>query len=67
YKGDFGCRGFALTSVLSKPGTPGGNDNTFPVSHPRFGRVANGGATKHILSHMRASSRVGNTSPDEGM
>ena len=37
----------------------GGNDNTFPVRHPRFGRVAHGGATKHILSRMRATGRVG--------
>jgi len=32
-----------------------------------FGRVAHGGATKHILSRMRATGRIGNTSPDEGM
>ncbi len=43
------------------------NDHTFPVSHPRFVRVAHGGATKHILSRMRGTGRVGNTSPNEGM
>lgn len=43
------------------------NDNTFPVSPPRFVRVAHGGATKHILSRMKATGRVDNTSPYEDM
>lgn len=37
------------------------------VRQPRFGHVAHGGATKHILSRMKATGRVGNASPDEGM